>query len=163
MQISLVYAYILTSVNYPRVIIDFFTINSDKWDFNKASSIALFFVVTLALSNEFLFFKKFSIDYFILISALFLPLFLYMSRGSFIGVLIFIFFQVYKLRKIIIKDKLRYLIIFLISVPVFFLSSLNLVGREYIEESPIEAVTDVIENKNTLSVFLSFYIDTLID
>ena len=83
-----------------------------------------------------------------------------MSRGSFIGVLIFIFFQIYKLRKIIIKDKLRYIIIFLISVPIFFISSLNLVGREYIEEtSPIEAVSDVIENKNTLSVFLSFYID----
>jgi len=167
LNFSLVYLYFLSTVNYPNFIINFFQNYSDKWDFNKASSLVLCFVVVSIFNNKYLFFKLFSIDYFLLVSSLFLPLILFKSRGSFIGLIVFIILQLFVLREKIYENKKRFSLTLLVCLFTFFISSFIILDQdpELLLQGEIDLISSsqVIEKltnqKDTkVESFISFYI-----
>ena len=100
LNLSLIYLYVLSTINYPNIIIDFFNDYSDKWDFNKASSLMLCFVIVVLLNNKLSLLKSYSFDFFLIVSSLYLPLILFKSRGSFIALVVFISLQIFDNKKI---------------------------------------------------------------
>ena len=164
--------YLFASGNYPNIFIDFFKENSDKFQFLKASDLFLGYAVVNFLNKFIIKSKDIQVFYFLSTSALFLPILLYASRGSFIGVLIFISFEIYYLKKFILENKTKFFIFLLIS-SLFFVFSLLRVDRTITSETaePISisqkltseyisgSLQQISERRETAKVFLSFYIN----
>ena len=74
-NLALIYAYFIAVFIYPQFLIDFFTKYSDKFDYLKAAEIILIFVLVIGVNNRFI---KSNIKhyYFIIITGIFVPLFL---------------------------------------------------------------------------------------
>jgi len=170
LNLSLIYVYILSTVYYPKFIINFFIDNSDKWDFNKASSLGIFFVVAVMLNNRYKKYFKFSLEFFLIVSALFLPLFLYKSRGAFIAILLFVCIELYEYRKELFKNNLKTYILILITLIIGMLSTIRVLNQdvaELVEEQKIlsifysgEAVEKLASQKDTrVESFITFYIN----
>ena len=99
---------------------------------------------------------------------MFLPLLLFNSRGSFIALIFFILIYIIYRREVLfvnIKTSLIYLILFGL---IFITSTYNIFGEldfskrsqnEVIEVSSVsDNLSKLVENKNTVDVFLSFFI-----
>jgi len=168
LQLALVYVYILSTVNYPEFLINFFLEHSDKWDFNKASTIGIVFIITMLVNNSKITSNKLNSDYFVLISFLFLPLFLYKSRGAFIGISIFVISQTIIYRKKIFKNEFRTYLVFFLAVVLALLSSYRVLDQnieELVEEEQLfslfyssQAVEKLAGQKDTkVENFISFY------
>ena len=166
LNFSLIYLYVLSTVNYPNLFITFLNNYSDKWDFNKASSLMLCFIIVILLNNKLSLLKNYSLDFFLLASALYLPLILYKSRGSFIALLLFVFIQTFENRKILFKSAKRYVPTICLSIIVLITSSLNVVNVDIEElvsaEFSIFGSSSVVEKlagqKDTnVDAFFSFY------
>ena len=166
LNFSLIYLYVLSTVNYPNLFITFLKNYSDKWDFNKASSLMLCFIIVILLNNKLSLLKNYSLDFFLLASALYLPLILYKSRGSFIALLLFVFIQTFENRKILFKSAKRYVPTICLSIIVLITSSLNVVNVDIEElvsaEFSIFGSSSVVEKlagqKDTnVDAFFSFY------
>lgn len=166
LNFSLIYLYVLSTVNYPNLFITFLKNYSDKWDFNKASSVMLCFVIVILLNNKLSLLKNYSLDFFILASALYLPLILYKSRGSFIAFLLFIFIQIFENRMILVKSVKRYVPTICLSIIVLITSSLNvinvdvedLVSSEFSVFGSSGVVEKLAGQKDTnVDAFFSFY------
>ena len=102
-------------------------------------------------------------------SALLLPLLLYSSRGSFLGVLIYIIFELFYSRRYINNNRLRVCIYFLISLLFFSFSVLRIDNSELnrpgvddlikvVNPSAVtEGITSLAVEKDTVRVIFSFY------
>ena len=173
-SISLPVTYFFSTIHYPEMFINFFLNFSDKWDFVKASDILLAYVLANT-SNYLLFKNKFnSFIYFSISSALLLPLFLFMSKGSFFPSLLFIFMFLVVYFKTIKLEKLKSLFILLISVMLFILSTYEVWGNFDFEKGQFNlssenesllrldtlgrGMRDIADQKDTVDVFASLYI-----
>ena len=164
--------YFFASGNYPNVLIDFFKENSDKFQFLKASDLFLSYAAINFLNKFILESKDFRVLYFLCTSTLFLPILLYASRGSFIGVLMYIVFELYYLKNYILNNKIKFFVFLIIST-LFFVFSLLRVDRTITSETaePITisekltseyisgSLQQISERRETAKVFLSFYIN----
>jgi len=156
-------SYIFSTGNYPNFIIDFFNQFSDKFQFTKASdSFHLILIVCLLIS--FYINKVFYKLLFIYtISFLFLPLLLYQSRGSFVGIILFLLLESFYFRKYIVKNLKSYLLILLISAIALIFTLYRVSDIDFFEftEEPVQNITttssQIIENKDTLETLFSFY------
>lgn len=157
------FSYIFSTGNYPNFIIDFFNQFSDKFQFTKASdSFHLILIVCLFIS--FYINKVFYKLLFIYtISFLFLPLLLYQSRGSFVGIILFLLLESFYFRKYIVKNLKSYLLILLISSIALIFTLYRVSDIDFFEftEEPVQNITStssqIIENKDTLETLFSFY------
>ena len=86
LNLTLMYSYIISIIFYPEFLSNFFIKYSDKFDYPKAHLHVLFFVVVTTLNSQYLKNKKFNVLYFIILSSLFFPIFIFKSRGSFLAV-----------------------------------------------------------------------------
>lgn len=172
-SVSLPITYFFTTIHYPEMFINFFLNFSDKWDFVKASDILLAY--TLANTSNYLFFKnKFNaFIYFSTSSAVLLPLFLYMSKGSFFPSILFIVMYLVVYFKTIKREKLKSLFILLLCVVLFVVSTYEVWGNlNFVKgQSNLNAedtsllkletlgrgVRDIAEQKDTIDVFASLY------
>ena len=75
--------YLFSSGNYPNFVIDFFILNSDKFQFLKASDIFIGYASINFLNKYFIKSENRRFLYFMITSGLMLPLLLFASRGSF--------------------------------------------------------------------------------
>lgn len=168
LNFSLIYVYVLSTVNYPEFLINFFLDFSDKWDFNKASSLGIFFVVVILINFEFNNSKNASHTYFIFASSLFLPLFLFKSRGSFIAVMLFIALHIVIYRKELFNTSYKTFGLILLAVIVMMISTIFILNKDVeqlIEDDALfsifydgEAVKQLQNQKDTkVDSFLSFY------
>tara|TARA_B100000902_G_scaffold385049_1_gene425953 strand:- start:11 stop:1039 length:1029 start_codon:yes stop_codon:yes gene_type:complete len=160
--------YIFSVLFYPQPVADFFVRFSDKFDYLKASDVFLIFVLTNVI-NQKIFKKEFSYYMYLLMSsAIFIPLFLFKSRGAFLPAILFLIFELIRTRNIFLKNKLRSLIVMVICIPIFYLSTYN-VGLQlfvnnytYEGESLTEQITASVsraaEEKETIELFGSFFI-----
>jgi len=167
LNFTLLGTYILSAVYYPEFIINFFKIYSDKFDFLKASDILVTFVLTVFLNNRYLNKKyKYSNEYFFLLCAFFLPLFIYKSRGATIAVAIFILLEFLQIKKTINFSVPKRIFIAVICILLFYLSSYLMVDAEveYNEILNSDVISELLETKNTsVESFLSFYLIKNID
>ena len=164
--------YLFASGNYPNIFIDFFKENSDKFQFLKASDLFLSYAAVNFLNKFIIESKDLRVLYFLCTSSLFLPILLYASRGSFMGVLIYIIFELYYLKNYILDNKTKFFVFLLIS-SLFFVFSLLRVDRTITSETtePIsisekltseyisDSLQQISERRETAKVFLSFYIN----
>ncbi len=165
--------YLFSSGNYPNIFIDFFKIYSDKFQFLKASDIFLGYVVVNFLMKYFIKSQNRRFFYFIITSALLLPLLLFASRGSFVGLIIYMIFEIFYSRRYILNNKLRVSVYFLVSLIFFSFSVLRIDRSElarpsvedlieiYTEEGGIEGISnslfELADEKDTVNVIFSFY------
>ena len=132
------FTYLFSSGNYPNVFIDFFKENSDKFQFLKASDIFIGYASVNFLMKYILKSQNRRFLFFLITSGLLLPLLLFASRGSFLGVLIYMTFEIFYSRKYILNNKTRVFIYILISSIFFSFSTLRIdrveLARPTVEE-----------------------------
>ena len=98
---------------------------------------------------------------------LFLPYYIYQSRGSLLAALVFFIISIFAYRKFIFKNFLLTLIYTLIAAILFYGSSYSIafisVDEEFMPENLADANSGIIDNilteKEPRSGFLTFYID----
>jgi hypothetical protein len=160
--------YVISTGNYPNFIIDFFKENSDKFQFIKASDAFLVYLSINFLNRFISRNEKNRLLYFTISSGLYLPFLLTQSRGSAVGAFMYICFEIYNSRKFIFKQKKPSFVFLLLFSLLFVMSSYRVNGVDFStrETEPIISVgavssnvTEVLEKKETIQAFLSFYIE----
>jgi len=157
------FSYIFSTGNYPNFIIDFFKENSDKFQFTKASDSFHLIVITSLIINLLVENSNFKLAYVYSISFLYLPLLIYQSRGSFIGIIIFLIIETYYFRKFIKNNIKPFSLILLLSAICLTIGIFRISDKttKELSEEPVkiisETTTRIVENKDTVQTFLSFY------
>lgn len=168
LSVSLIILYIFNTIFYPDFIISFFMNYADKFELSKASNLLISLIFVNVVNYYINKNDNFVCYYFIISTSLFLPLLLFNSRGSFIALIFFILIYIIYRREVLfvnIKTSLIYLILFGL---IFITSTYNIFGEldfskrsqnEVIEVSSVsDNLSKLVENKNTVDVFLSFFI-----
>ena len=173
-SILLIITYFFSTIHYPEVFINFFINNSDKWDFVKSSDIFLIYILTNTF-NYLNFEKKInSFMYFMFSSAILIPLFLYMSKGSFFPSILYVLFFLLMYLKNINKERLKSFLIITISILLFVISTYEVFGNLNFEkginiveterddsllsvETLKRNISSISDQKNTSTVFASLY------
>ncbi len=158
---ALIFTYFSSTVYYPTFLIDFFVKYGDKFDFLKASHMLTLFVVTLYFNNRYLIKKyKYTYEYFLIISSIYMPLFIFKSRGAALGVSIFLISELFNIRKKLNFSKVKILIMVLISVFLFYFSTSLIIESDVSEEKGLALVGELIEVKNSAPKdIFSFYVN----
>lgn len=118
----LVYIYFVAIYDLPSELQEFFLRISDKYEPHKGSDVLIMFVSIFYLyirANN----KRVGLETLVVFSSAFLPLLLYKSRGAFIALFIYLIFELYGLRKQLLKKYyLRNIILVVVSLFIFFQS-----------------------------------------
>lgn len=159
--------YILSTIYFPQFIIDFFLKYSDKFDFLKAADVFILYIFTNIFNQKNMRNKFNFYTYFLISSAIFIPLFLFKSKGAFLPAVIFFLFELTRTRKIFLSSKVKSIIVMILCIPIFFISTYNsglgFGENEYtLEEERIYTITASVsraaEEKNTTELFGSFFL-----
>lgn len=140
-EIGLIFIYIVSVLDYPNFIQEFFNNTSDKYELHKGSDLLLIFVCInfIILEN----FKRNEIGsrLFLFNVSLFMPLFIYKSRAAFIAAFVYLFIEIFS-KKIDFKKKWQNLIFlgFLLIVLTF---STFYSQRYVVEEFSAEIVSNI--------------------
>ena len=158
-------SYFITFVNYPNFLMDIFISFGDKFQFIKAADTLLLLIVFNFLIKKMNFEIKFELVIFLFTLALFYPYFFVQSRGSVLGALIYLLFNLYSYRRYIINNYFRSLILIIFSGILFYGSSFLISGISYSDEYNPESIQEVNEilidevvtKKDVPKGFLTFY------
>ncbi len=167
-----IFLYILSTIHFPNVLIVFFNNFSDKFDFVKGSDLLLVFVLTMLFVRERFEKSLIGLSYFLIISSLYLPLFLYKSKGAFFPGILFVIFNLLFYKGFIAKNIFKTLGILFISSLVFLASTFNSYGNLTFKKLGMDGVSQpdniivavpdafdtIVNEKNTSEIFASFYI-----
>jgi len=167
-SILLILLYIFTSIKYPDFFHDILIKYADKFDTHKASEIFLTYIAANLLNKKFLNKNRF-IFFLFLSTSLMLPLFFYMSRGATIACLIFFATQLWQLKKVLIGNLKKLLLLLIVSIALFSFSAVNIStdilfqsikSQNISQEAPVtlvqNSVNKVVNQKNYNGLF-SFY------
>ena len=158
-------SYFITFINYPNFIMDFFISFGDKFQIIKAADTLLLLMVFNFLVKKMNFDTKFEFITFLFTLSLFYPYFFVQSRGSVLGALIYLLFNLYSYRRYIINNYFRSLILIIFSGILFYGSSFLISGISYSDEYNPESIQEVNEilidevvtKKDVPKGFLTFY------
>tara|TARA_A100001015_G_scaffold321177_1_gene450595 strand:+ start:610 stop:1914 length:1305 start_codon:yes stop_codon:yes gene_type:complete len=165
--------YLFGSSIYPNFLSTFFIRFSDKFEFIKASDILMAVIVIVFYFNVFES-KKWNHFFIFIIIPAFLPILLYLSRGSFVALTVFFFMELFSIRKDLFSDIRKTFVYALIGFFIFIFSTLNIYGNLSFEKSnPLmnaeleksqtevlqENLQDLLERRNYVGVIFSLYID----
>ena len=135
---------------YPDILRNFFNEFSDKTQFLKGAEIAIFFIVVTFLANKSTN-KGPLIDLFVLTSSIYIPLIFFKSRSAAIALFIYIVLMLYSKKKYFFENSYRSIVLFLISIILFFTTVHLLVDNVFeVQETP-EAVIAVFKHKYVVS------------
>lgn len=164
--------YFLGSGLYPDFLTNFFIENSDKFQFIKASDVLMGVLIIVFYQTGFN--EKRNDLYLFLIIPAFIPLLLYLSRGSFVAIVLFFVMELFTHRKQFISNLPRTFLLALVSMFIFVFSTFNIYGNLNFEKSnPLineeldkrqteviqENLLDLIERRNTVGVVFSLYFE----
>ena len=158
-------SYFITFVNYPNFIMDFFISFGDKFQFIKAADTLLLLIVFNFLIKKMNLDIKFEFVIFLFTLSLFYPYFFVQSRGSVLGALVYLLFNLYSYRTFIINNYFKSLIVIVFSALIFYGSSFLISGITYSDEYNPESIQEVNEilidevvtKKDVPKGFLTFY------
>tara|TARA_B100001029_G_scaffold179449_1_gene188974 strand:- start:350 stop:1654 length:1305 start_codon:yes stop_codon:yes gene_type:complete len=165
--------YFFGSSIYPKFIGSFFINYSDKFEYIKASDILMVLVVVIFYYNNFENKKWNNLFIFIVLPA-FMPILLYLSRGSFLALVVFFLMEMFSLRKELISNLLRTSLFTLLAIIVFIVSTFNIYGNLSFEKSnPLineelkksqtavlqDNIEDLLVRRNYIGVLFSLYVD----
>lgn len=94
-EFLLIVVYVVSILDYPNFIQEFFNTTSDKYELHKGSDLLLIFVCINYIIMEYFKRNEKSSKLFLFNISLFMPLFLYKSRAAFIAALIYIFIELF--------------------------------------------------------------------
>ncbi len=135
---------------YPDILRNFFNEFSDKTQFLKGAEIAIFFIVVTFFANKSTN-KGPLIDLFVLTSSIYIPLIFFKSRSAAIALFIYIVLMLYSKKKYFFENSYRSIVLFLISIILFFTTVHLLVDNVFeVQETP-EAVIAVFKHKYVVS------------
>ncbi len=155
----LILSYIFTVFKYPSFIKDFFILYSDKFVIYKGSDLLVLFVITIFFISKYKDYQYNDFVFFILISATFLPLFLWMSKAAFFSAFLFIIWEIIYKRKYFIKSFFSTACLILVAALLFVQSSMSVQSNKYeINETGL-ALSNLVQNKNTVDSLFSLYFD----
>lgn len=128
---------------------NFFLSISDKFELHKGADLLIFYVIVMLLNN-YIFTKKYKIEYFIFTSAVFLPLILFSSRAAFIAACIFFIIEIFGNKDIsfIKQKKLIYTILFL---SLFTVSSSLVQSRDIQSDSMLQSIRELAAYRNSIN------------
>ena len=164
--------YLLGSGLYPEFLSNFFIENSDKFQFIKASDVLMGVLIIVFYQTGFN--EKRNDLYLFLIIPAFIPLLLYLSRGSFVAIVLFFVMEIFTHRKQYISNLPRTILLAFVSIFIFVFSTFNIYGNLNFEKSnPLineelnksqteviqENLLDLIERRNTVGVVFSLYFE----
>ena len=114
----------------------------DKFEPHKGSDLTLLFVVTFMINGKYFRSNKNYYGYLSLFSSLYLPFLYFKSRASFIAVLLFLIFEIFKNRKLIFEQLwfLKGIIVLVFSVLILLQSVF------WVRESGIIKIYEAREN-----------------
>lgn len=118
--------FLLTSVYYPNIISEFFTIHSDKFRLLKGSDLFMAYAIYCLLYFERIKNNNFIYIFTFILSGALIPLIVFSSRGASIGTLIVLVYFIYKNRRALVRSKILFLGSSLIFLTVLTLSSIYL-------------------------------------
>ena len=172
-SLAFIYVYVLSTIHFPPFLKEFFLSYSDKFDFLKGSDLLLSYVFVNYINKKYYSNLDHAFYYFILVTGLYLPLFLYMSKGSFIPAILYATVELYLQRKRINAKKIQTIVFILASALLFVLSTFQVEGvtkdtinsaiqsdeslTTYFQDAFAEQLEKNIENKNTTESLFSFY------
>ena len=173
LPVLLPFVYVFASSIYPKFISSFFINYSDKFEFVKASDVLMVLIIVIFYYNNFQD-KKWNYIFIFLIIPAFLPLLLYLSRGSFVALVVFLFMELFSFRKELIKNLLKTTLFMFLAILVFIISTFNIYGNLSFEKSnPLinaelertqtevlqDNLQDLLERRNYIGVIFSLYFD----
>ncbi len=173
LPVLLPFVYVFASSIYPKFISSFFINYSDKFEFVKASDVLMVLIIVIFYYNNFQD-KKWNYIFIFLIIPAFLPLLLYLSRGSFVALVVFLFMELFSFRKELIKNLLKTTLFIFLAILVFIISTFNIYGNLSFEKSnPLinaelertqtevlqDNLQDLLERRNYIGVIFSLYFD----
>lgn len=141
-QTVLLMVYYVAIFDLPESVIEVFLKYSDKYEPHKGSDIGIFFILVNMLIMRFDNYKKLSLNIFFINLGLFMPLTLYKSRGAFLGVLMYVLFELFVFYKS--KNLLR-----INNIPIFILLIIIATTSTILsqtKEFPEEISTEMISN-----------------
>jgi hypothetical protein len=155
--------YVFNTGNYPDIIINFFKIHSDKFQFIKASDVFLSIISIYFYLEKVNVQNKFKLLYVFIYGPLFLPMLLIQSRGSYVGLILFILSIIYFERNYLLNNKKTVFVYGIIGVLIFIFSTFRTSGISFFNtditpEVVTEQVQSVNQVKDTKKAFLTFYI-----
>ena len=148
--VGLFFVYFLNTIYFPDIIQNIFQQYSDKFQFNKASEISIFYICITFFSNRLNYERKY-FDIFIITSSLILPIVIFKSRSAAIAVVLFFVFEVISLRKNLYTNSKRNIFIVFLFVLLFSFTSHNLVDNIYTIDETEQAIAGVFTHKYVYS------------
>ena len=152
--------YIMASGNYPNFIMQFFIDYSDKFQFLKASDILIALISSYFLIKKSKIGQNYEVFFLFFFCPLFLPVLMKLSRGSYIGIIIFIFFELYYQKNFLLNEKKKTMIYILLSVLLFSFSTYRMTGVQIaLKQSQLRTLFQTLKkllNIKTLQKLSSF-------
>ncbi len=142
--------FIFNTIYFPNIFFEFYTKNSDKFQFLKGSEIILFFVIVAFFSNRFNQ-KGIMLDVFLIFSSIFIPLTIFKSRSAGIAIIIFIVFEIIIFKKYFLSNIKKTTFIFLICTFLFSITSHYLVDNTFSIDETDQAIAQVFKHKYVVS------------
>lgn len=152
--IILFLVYVFTTIYYPNFLREFFYIYSDKFDYHKAGDIFLIYFLTIIILYREEKFNNFII-YFFIINGLFLPLFIYMSRGTTISTVLLIVYLLFRNIKKIRKNLLTILLGVTFFSGLFVFSSINIASDIFFKFLNLENQENIKLESEDIPVIVS--------
>lgn len=157
LEVAFLSLFFISIYGLPGNLIDFFIENSDKYELHKGSDLGLFFIVTNKLINKSNNYNYLSLVIFVINIGIFSPLILYRSRGAFIGIIIFLIYEVFifiNKKKVFYFKNISLFILFLLTVTYSTLLSQT---KDFPEE--VSSAT-ISESYSSLSAYrMQYYQD----
>ena len=158
--------YLFSTGYYPNFIIDFFKAFSDKFTFNKASDMMLALVSIVLILFKVKRNTYFNLFYAFFTISLMLPLFLLMSRGSFLSASVFFIILIFYNRRFFYTNIFKSVSLLIVGFATFVISTYNVgdidfnfnLGSDSQTESVDETIKTIAKKNNTRKAFLSFYV-----
>ena len=143
----------------PDFLIEFLTTYSDKpLQNHKGYDLIIVFVISTFAFMKKMPYKRLTLDIFILLSALYLPLVAWKSKGATLGFVFYVISQLIYHSNKLRTNLLRNIIIIIIAVLVVFISSVGMTYFEAYEVPSEDAIEFVLDHKFSNTNWLFLYV-----
>jgi len=145
----LLYFYLTLDFFRGEEVSKFFLGFSDKFEPHKGSDVGMVYISTMFLNNR-IFNEKYKFEYFFYVSALFLPLFLFVSRAVFIASFFYFIFELINYFKKIKKDYLKIGMSLILFLLIFFTSVVTVQDNEIVSDDYYEDLVSLAQERNKI-------------
>ena len=143
----------------PNFLVEFLTAYSDKpLQNHKGYDLIMVFVVSTFIFLKKMHYKRLTLDIFVLISALYLPLIVWKSKGATLGFVFYVISQLIYHSDKLRKNLFRNIILLILAVLVVFISSVGMTYYESYEVPNEDAIEFVLDHKFSNNNWLFLYI-----